>query len=107
MYSIEMKKLIKKQATNQRLILKFTENLFEIQKQIAELNYQEIRKNKAKDKKSNSDFLTLKEVCKLLDVSKATLYRMRLEGFPYQKIGNGKKIIFSEKAIKEYMKNQK
>jgi len=107
MYSSEMKNLMRKQANYQRLVLKFTENLFETQKQIAELNYKEIRKSKTNDKKSNPDYLTSKEVCKIFDMSSTTLYRERLKGFPYQKIGDGKKIIFSKKEITEYLKNKK
>ena len=107
MYSSEMKELMRKQSNYQGHIIRLTENLFEVQKQIAELNYKEIRKSKAKYKKSNPDYLTSKEVCEQLNVSSTTLYRMRLEGFPYQKIGGGKKIIFSKKEIDEYLKNKK
>lgn len=102
-----IQKLLRRQKAYMKGILVMQEKLFDIQSQIAELMLKEAKKEKKKERKP-SDLLSSKDVCSMLEISKSTLYRMRMyDDFPYVKIDGRKSVVFNKKDIEEYMANQK
>lgn len=50
-------------------------------------------------------YITLKELCEKLKISRATVDRWRREGLPFIKIGNG--VRFIESDVMEWIKRNK
>ena len=104
---IDIQKLLRRQKVYMNGILVMTKKLFEIQNQIAEITFREIRNVKQAEKTPN-DLLSAREVCKMLEISSSTLYRMRTyDGFPSVKIEGRKSVMFCKKDIEEYVANLK
>lgn len=97
-----IQKLLKRQKAYMKGILVMQEKLFDIQNQISEELFKELKREKKE--KVSSDLLSAKDVRSMLEISASTLYRMRTEdGFPFIKIPGKKSIMFNKKDIEEYM----
>ena len=104
---IEIQELLKRQKSYMRVILKMTEKLFEVQRQITEYAVKEGKKE-PKEEKVQSDLLTSKDVCSMLEISASTLYRMRTyDGFPCGREKGRKSVLFRRQDIEEYYNNLK
>lgn len=103
----EIQKLVQKQKLCMKNILVLTNRLYEVQNKIAELNLRELKENQTNSNKE-TDLLTSDAVCKLLNISSSTLYRMRTyNDFPSVKFKGRKNVMFNKQDIEEYMTNLK
>jgi excisionase family DNA binding protein len=100
----EIQKLMKKEKSLKKAILTLTERLYSVQNILSDLTLKEIKKNQPKDT-SKDELMTNSEVCKLLNISSSTLYRMRVyNGFPSVKIEGRKNVMYKKSDINNYMK---
>lgn len=103
----EMQKLLRRQKSYMKGLLVMTEKLFDIQNQIAVLNFKEIKNNNS-NCNTTVKLFTSKEVCDLLNLSQSTLYRMRMvNGFPFVKVEGRKNIMYNRQDIFEYINKNK
>jgi len=61
--------------------------------------------NESEVKSMDVTYITLKELCEKLKISRATVDRWRREGLPFIKIGNG--VRFIESDVMEWIKRNK
>jgi len=105
---LELLKLAKRQKAYMKSILVMTNKLFEIQQEITALSIEKLRKIQDVKSSIESDLITNKDVCKLLNISPSTLYRMRIyDGLPFKKIGGRKSVMYCKKDIDAYLKLNK
>ena len=103
----ELMKLLKRQKTYVRLVNNFSQELNLINSQILEELIKCPDENK-KSKTINEEYLTPKEVCKMLKISPSTLYRMRRDNkIPCTKFEGRKNVHFSKKEIINFMEQNK
>lgn len=101
---IELKKLYKRQSAYMKTIQLMNTRLLEVQSLIAELTIKELKYLDSKSK-NEAELLTSKEVCKLLNISASTLYRMRIvDELPCIKIEGRKNVMFRKSEIDNFMK---
>lgn len=99
--------LLRRQKAYMNGILVMQRKLFDIQNQIDELIFKEIKKEKNQQKIS-SDLMSAKDVCSQLEISSSTLYRMRVHNnFPFVKIKGRKTVMFKKQDVDKYLENLK
>ncbi len=104
----DLKKLLRRKKAFVKGINVMYNKLYEIDFEIATLLDKKIEAISENEGKT-SNLMTQKEVCKRLEISPSTLYRMRTQNdFPYVKIDGRKNIMFNKKDVDEYhIKNKK
>lgn len=99
---IDIQKLLKRQKSYMKAIIRMQVGLFEIQQQVAEYMARQTEQARQEDK---GKVLTSNQVCEMLNVSKSTLYRLRRSNaLPSSKIEGRKGVFFDLEAIEEYIR---
>lgn len=97
--------LMKRQKAFQNAIMVMQKKKNKIDNLISAMLCQEIRTKQ--EYSEEDDIMTKQEVCEMLGISSSTLYRMRLNGFPFKKIRGRKSLLFSRKDVENYISNKR
>ena len=97
--------LMKRQKAFQNAIMVMQKKKNKIDNLISAMLCQEIRTKQ--EHSEEDDIMTKQEVCEMLGISSSTLYRMRLNGFPFKKIRGRKSLLFSRKDVENYISNKR
>ena len=101
-------KLLKRKQSTLKAIAKLQANLNAIQSDIDNYFLSSIKEIVSNFDHADSDILSQEDVCKLLGVSKTTLYRMRISNqIECIKPKGRKSVVYSRKAIEEYKEKHK
>lgn len=99
--------LLEKRKRIQKSIKVMQNRLFDVQSKIDSFIIEELSKEKDNMSKPN-EYLSEIEVCQMLNISKSTLYRMRMNGeIPFIKNEGRKRVMYERKEIESYMTSHK